>query len=256
MTAFIGSIFGAGGGGEAANSDLLAKLQQQLGADAGHQAWDDVMLADDPEAPTTTTRRYNYGPLTGGTVTGSVVARSGLHPEHRPARVPPALAASAPARQRASNFLVVSRGRSATGNSLAVMGPQLGYYYPEIVQQIDLHGPGINAQGAAVPGLAMYILIGRTTRLRVEPDVGRTRRSRRVRGAALRDRQLAADARLRPLPLQRRVSPPSRPSTPATSASTPLIYHVSVHGPKFATATVTASRSRSRAAARRSAATG
>ena len=42
------------------------------------------------------------------------------------------------------------------------MGPQLGYYYPEIVQQIDLHGPGINAQGAAVPGLAMYILIGRT----------------------------------------------------------------------------------------------
>src|SRR5262249_20087273 len=49
-----------------------------------------------------------------------------------------------------------------SGNSLAVMGPQLGYFYPEIVQQIDLHGPGINAQGIAVPGLAMYILIGRT----------------------------------------------------------------------------------------------
>ena len=42
------------------------------------------------------------------------------------------------------------------------MGPQLGYYYPEIVQQIDLHGPGIKAQGVGVPGLAMYILIGRT----------------------------------------------------------------------------------------------
>src|SRR6476620_5902328 len=42
------------------------------------------------------------------------------------------------------------------------MGPQLRYYYPEIVQQIDLHGPGINAQGVGVPGLAMYILIGRT----------------------------------------------------------------------------------------------
>ena len=36
------------------------------------------------------------------------------------------------------------------------MGPQLGYYYPEIVQQIHLNGPGIEAQGAAVPGLAMY----------------------------------------------------------------------------------------------------
>ncbi len=42
------------------------------------------------------------------------------------------------------------------------MGPQLGYYYPEIVQQIHLSGPGIEAQGAAVPGLAMYLLIGRT----------------------------------------------------------------------------------------------
>ena len=68
---------------------------------------------------------------------------------------------AAPARA-ASNFLVASRQRSATGNTLAVMGPQLGYYYPEIVQQIDLHGPGIKAQGVAVPGLAMYILIGRT----------------------------------------------------------------------------------------------
>ena len=27
------------------------------------------------------------------------------------------------------------------------MGPQLGYYYPEIVYQEQLQGPGINAQG-------------------------------------------------------------------------------------------------------------
>ncbi len=42
------------------------------------------------------------------------------------------------------------------------MGPQLGYYYPEIVEQMHLSGPGIEAQGAVVPGLSMYILIGRT----------------------------------------------------------------------------------------------
>jgi hypothetical protein len=42
------------------------------------------------------------------------------------------------------------------------MGPQLGYYYPEIVMQIHLSGPGIEAQGAAVPGLGMYLLVGRT----------------------------------------------------------------------------------------------
>ena len=53
-------------------------------------------------------------------------------------------------------------GRSATGNSLGVMGPQLGYYYPEIVQQIHLKGPGFESQGVGVPGLSMYQLIGRT----------------------------------------------------------------------------------------------
>src|SRR5262249_52362781 len=161
ITAFIGSIFGAGGGAEAANSDLLAKLQQQNGADQGYKAWADVMLADDPEAPTTITRRFNYPPLTGGKVTGSVVLDPGSIQSIDP-RQPPALAAAAPPRRRASNFLVTAPSRSATGHSLAVMGPQLGYYYPEIVMQIDLNGPGIKAQGAAVPGLAMYILIGRT----------------------------------------------------------------------------------------------
>ena len=48
VTAFIGSIFGAGGGGEAANADLLAKLAAVARRRRGYKAWDDVMLADDP----------------------------------------------------------------------------------------------------------------------------------------------------------------------------------------------------------------
>ena len=60
--AFIGSIFGAGGGGEATNSDLLAQLQNQLGPVRGHQAWNDAMLSDDPEAPTTTKRQLRLRP--------------------------------------------------------------------------------------------------------------------------------------------------------------------------------------------------
>ena len=164
VTAFIGSIFGAGGGGEAGNADLLAKLTQSLGPTRGYNAWEDVMLADDPEAPTTTDRFFDYGPLTGGRVRGSVVIDPGSIEEFDP-RAPAGAATSAagaPPRLRASNWLLASPERSATGNPLAVMGPQLGYYYPEIVQQIHLEGPGIKAQGAAVPGLAMYILIGRT----------------------------------------------------------------------------------------------
>jgi acyl-homoserine lactone acylase PvdQ len=164
VTAFIGSIFGAGGGGEARNADLLAKLTRQLGPVRGYDAWEDVMLADDPEAPTTTDRFFDYGPLTGGPVRGSVVIDPGSIQNFDP-RAPAAVAtpaASAPPRKQASNWLIASPQRSLSVNSLAVMGPQLGYYYPEIVQQIHLEGPGIHAQGVAVPGLAMYVLIGRT----------------------------------------------------------------------------------------------
>jgi hypothetical protein len=236
VTAFIGSIFGAGGGGEAGNSDLLAKLQQQLGEGQGYLAWLDVMLADDPEAPTTTTRRYKYGPLTGGPVTGSVVLDPGSIQSIDP-RIPPAMAMLAPARRHASNFLVVAPTRSASGNSVAVMGPQLGYYYPEIVQQIDLHGPGFSAQGAAVPGLAMYILIGRT------PDYAWSLTSA---GHDVRDVYVEELC-------ETDNSPPTRDSShyiyngqcrafdvfnAGTLGSTPLIYNVSVHGGVFATATV------------------
>jgi acyl-homoserine lactone acylase PvdQ len=236
VTAFIGSIFGAGGGGEAANADLLAKLQQQLGADQGYKAWSDVMLADDPEAPTTITRTFRYPPLTGGPVKGSVVLDAGSIQSIDP-RQPAAQAALAPPRRRASNFLVAAPARSATGNSLAVMGPQLGYYYPEIVQQIDLHGPGYTAQGAAVPGLAMYILIGRT------PDYAWSLTSA---GHDVRD--VFAEQLCEP-----DGSAPTRASThylfkgtcrAMTSfnagllGTTPLTYNLTVHGPVFATATV------------------
>jgi acyl-homoserine lactone acylase PvdQ len=165
VTAFIGSIFGAGGGGEATNSELLGKLQKGLGKVRGHKAWDDVLLAEDPEAPTTIRNRFDYPVKTGGKVTGSLTIDPGSIEafDPRAAAGPAAVnAAAVPPGRQASNFQVVAPFRSASGNSLAVMGPQLGYYYPEIVQQIDLHGPGINAQGVAVPGLAMYILIGRT----------------------------------------------------------------------------------------------
>jgi hypothetical protein len=236
VTAFIGSIFGAGGGGEAANADLLAKLQQQLGADRGYNAWVDVMLADDPEAPTTITKRFNYGPLTGSGTAGSVIVDAGSIQSIDP-RIPPAMAALAPARQRASNFLVVAPSRSSSGNSLAVMGPQLGYYYPEIVEQMHLRGPDYEAQGVGVPGLNMYLLIGRTR------DYAWSLTSA---GHDVRDvyaEQLCETDN----------SPPTRNSShyvfnrqcvamttfnAGNLGITPLTYHVTVHGNVFATATV------------------
>jgi acyl-homoserine lactone acylase PvdQ len=179
VTAFIGSIFGAGGGAEAANAQFLSELQAALGDDLGRDVWEDFMPYDDPEAPTTIEERFDYGALTGGDVTGSVVIDAGslvsLDPRGKEATaqgiVSPSTAtpsesvypaAGGPRSRNASNWLTVDPSASVNATTLAVMGPQLGYYYPEIVQQIHLSGPGIEAQGAAVPGLAMYLLIGRT----------------------------------------------------------------------------------------------
>jgi acyl-homoserine lactone acylase PvdQ len=145
-------------------------------------------------------------------------------------------AAAAPPQRQASNFLVVSPDRSASGNSLAVMGPQLGYFYPPIVQQMDLHGPGINAQGIAVPGLAMYILIGRTQNYAWS-----------LTSAAHDVRDVYAEQLCEP-----DGSPPTRASThyvfngecrPLEEFNAgllngrPLRYQTSVHGPVIATAT-------------------
>ena len=40
------------------------------------------------------------------------------------------------------------------------MGPQVGYYTPEILMEEDLHGPGIDARGAAFPGVNLYVELG------------------------------------------------------------------------------------------------
>jgi acyl-homoserine lactone acylase PvdQ len=258
-TAFIGSIFGAGGGAEASNAELLATLQQGLGPEVGTQAWEDAMLTDDPEAPTTIRRRFDYGPLTGGTVTGSVVVDPGSiesldprqptpaapsepasEPTSTPSGAPPeaSYAAAGPVPDReASNFLVVDPHRSATDNTLAVMGPQLGYFYPEIVQQMHVSGPGIEAQGVAVPGIPLYILIGRT------PDYAWSLTSA---GHDVRD--VFAEQLCSP-----DGTPPTRESTyylfdgecrpfeifdAGTLNGTPISFPRSVHGPVIGTATV------------------
>ncbi len=236
VTAFIGSIFGAGGGAEAANADLLAKFEDELGKRRGYQAWEDVMLAEDPEAPTSTKKRFSYRPLTGGPVKGSVRLDADSIESIDP-RQSGADAAAAPARRRASNWLLVSPSRSASGNTLAVMGPQLGYYYPEIVQQMHLEGPGIKAQGVGVPGLAMYMLIGRTENYAW---------SLTSAGHDVRDvyaEELCEPGRAKPTRASKHYRYKGRcramqPFNAGTLGDTPLVYDTTVHGGVFATATI------------------
>jgi hypothetical protein len=59
-----------------------------------------------------------------------------------------------------SNALLISARHSASGHPLAVMGPQVSYFSPEILMEEDIHGPGIDADGAAFPGTNMYVELG------------------------------------------------------------------------------------------------
>ena len=59
-----------------------------------------------------------------------------------------------------SNALLVSGANSASGHPLAVFGPQVAYFAPQILMEEDLHGPGIDARGAAFPGVNLYVQLG------------------------------------------------------------------------------------------------
>ena len=44
-----------------------------------------------------------------------------------------------------------------------MLGPQVGYYVPQILMEIDLHGGGIDARGAAFPGVNLIVQLGHGT---------------------------------------------------------------------------------------------
>ncbi|HEX5223979.1 MAG TPA: penicillin acylase family protein [Solirubrobacteraceae bacterium] len=154
--AFIGSIFGNGGGGEVGNSQLLANLQSKFGEEDGLKVFRDLKEVNDPEAPTTATTPFPYDTVPTGPTPGAAVIDPGSA-SSAALKAETALKAS---RRKASNFLLAGSGHTANGHPVAVMGPQLGYFYPEIVMQADLHGGGIDAQGVIAP-ISPYVFIGR-----------------------------------------------------------------------------------------------
>jgi len=150
----LGANLGVGGGDETRRSMFLSALQQELGEGPGRAVWDDLRRVNDPETPVTASGRFPYGtPATGPE--GSVVIDDGSF------RAPEEASSAPPPVPRASNALLLGRTRSQTGRPLFVAGPQVGYFYPQILLELDLHGGGIDARGASFPGLSFYVLLGR-----------------------------------------------------------------------------------------------
>lgn len=58
-----------------------------------------------------------------------------------------------PERASASYMAVLDASRTADGSTLLVNGPQLGYSYPTLLVELEVHGAGYDARGSTVPGL-------------------------------------------------------------------------------------------------------
>jgi acyl-homoserine lactone acylase PvdQ len=154
--ALTSAVLGTGGGDEVRRSELLSALQQRLGTSAGETLWNDLREIDDPETPVTLDRSARFGDPPHHRKGNAIVDAGSLD-----TAAAQASAAGASPRWWASNALLLSADRSATGHPLMVAGPQVGYYHPELLMEMDLHGGGIDARGAFFPGSGPYVQLGR-----------------------------------------------------------------------------------------------
>jgi acyl-homoserine lactone acylase PvdQ len=180
----VAGIFGKGGGGELSSALVLEALQKKFGAKQGEKIWKDFRSQNDPEAPTTvrgtrfpyeTTPKHpkgeampdpgsvNFANVVSGKAGATKVAAAG----GRAGKIPqPDLLAPLREHTDASNALLVSGRESKSGHPLAVFGPQVSYFMPQILMEEELHAPAVkgapamDARGAAFPGTNLYVQLG------------------------------------------------------------------------------------------------
>jgi acyl-homoserine lactone acylase PvdQ len=175
----IGGIFGKGGGNELRSALLLQALQRRFGARGGRRAWADFRSKNDPEAPTTVRgAAFPYETTPAFSRRGLALPDPGsvrFTPVAPPVSDSSSAATSAPSgpgslgdeilhaltvHPHASNWELISARESANGHAIGVLGPQVGYYVPQILMEEDLHGPGFDARGAAFPGVNLMVQLG------------------------------------------------------------------------------------------------
>jgi acyl-homoserine lactone acylase PvdQ len=181
----IGGVFGRGGGSELPSAQLEQAFVDRFGKRSGKRAWSDFRSKNDPEAPTTVIgRRFPYETTSSfakrglampdpGSVTPAPVAPKVSKADRAAAaaaadpsspydfsHVGAALRRALQGHGLASNWELIPARESKTGHPIGVLGPQVGYYQPQILMEEDLHGPGIDARGATFPGVGLYVLLG------------------------------------------------------------------------------------------------
>jgi acyl-homoserine lactone acylase PvdQ len=182
IASLVGGIFGKGGGHEVANAEWWQALRAELGKKQALKVYTDLREKNDPEAPTTSSKRAAYDGVAfdpdrpgvalpdrnGATAPGSGAPLRGSASAAAPGSVEPRLDLpggsidlSQLSAHGMSNALLVTGKESTTGKPLAVMGPQTGYYTPQLLVEQVLNGPGIQARGVAFAGTNLFVQLGR-----------------------------------------------------------------------------------------------
>jgi acyl-homoserine lactone acylase PvdQ len=170
VASLIGSQLGVGGGNELRNAAFVAAIEKEgYSHKKAVKMMEDFRFSDDPEAPMTVDKSFPYL-----TDLGKVNPKSVAFPDNAAQANRSAAAARPPSKidapfgpirlkfpSAASNALLVGADHTKTGRPIAVMGPQTAYWSPEILQEMDLHGPGIDSRGVGFPGISLYTLLGR-----------------------------------------------------------------------------------------------
>jgi acyl-homoserine lactone acylase PvdQ len=171
VAGLIGGIFGKGGGSEVASSALYTYLRQHLGAAAGTKAFAEFKEQNDPGAQTTVVdKSFPY----------EIVK----HPNPKLTAIPdstsliggptdttpncnltsPNLAALAgiaslqDTPNHMSNALVVDAKETKAHHPIAVFGPQVSYFAPQILTEEEISAPDYHAEGASFPGTGLVEL--------------------------------------------------------------------------------------------------
>ena len=178
------------GGDEFRSVERLRLLEEALGREAGRDVFLDLNGTDDRRAPVTVPASegaFESGPAPtravfdaaadaalalppelgegisagvpaipgGGTQDPDEVPLDGLSPEAAAVALGPAqqLVAWARGLHGGSYQVVVAPSRTTTGGALLESAPQLGWSYPSVLWELEVHGAGYDARGVSVPGL-------------------------------------------------------------------------------------------------------
>jgi len=173
----FGGIFGRGGGAEVTSAMILRALEARFGVDQGRAIWTGFRSKNNPSAPTTIPQSFPYQtgdsfapkglalPDSGTPVTPAKIIYGGSTTS-RLASADDSVSIGEAIQQEQldghhSNWELLTAKNSTNGRPVGVLGPQVGYYLPQVLMELELHGPGIDARGASFPGVSMYVQLGR-----------------------------------------------------------------------------------------------